>query len=125
MCDVFASYSPILTEQTEDGKFAVIFSNSTRGASLCTGIVYQADEASLAQYMSLRKIVQDRLDAPLSIEDASHVTRHSEGAMRACAAVMLSDRVAECKYASASILLAIEYLIYLANKSYLRRANAR
>jgi hypothetical protein len=45
--------------------------------------------------------------------------------MRAYATVMLSDSVAECKYASARMLLALEYLIYLANKSYVRRGVRR
>ena len=65
---------------------------------------------SLARYMSLRKTIQDKLDAPFSIEDASHVTRHFTDAMNAYASVMLTDTTAECKYASARMLLAIEYL---------------
>ena len=83
-------------------------------------IVYHADETSLARYMALRKTVQDKLDAPFSIEDANNVTRHLTEAMHAYATVMLSDTAAECKYASAKMLLAVEYLIYLANKSYVR-----
>jgi hypothetical protein len=71
--------------------------------------------------MALRKTVRDKLDAPFSTEDANNVTRHFAHAMQAYATVMLSDTVAECKYASARMLLAIEYLIYLANKSYVRR----
>lgn len=88
-------------------------------------IVYRADEASLARYMSLRKTVHDKLDAPFSIEDANHVTRHFTDAMNAYATVMLSETAAECKYASAKMLLAIEYLIYLANKSYIHRGIRR
>lgn len=88
-------------------------------------IVYHADDASLARYMSLRKIVQDKLDAPFSSEDANHVTRHFTDAMNAYATVMLSETAAECKYASAKMLLAIEYLIYLANKSYIHRGIRR
>jgi hypothetical protein len=75
--------------------------------------------------MTLRKTVQDKLDAPFSIADANHVTRHFADAMRAYAAVMLSNTAAECKYASARMLLAIEYLIYLANKSYIHRGIRR
>jgi hypothetical protein len=88
-------------------------------------IVYHADEASLARYMTLRKTVQDKLDAPFSIEDANNVTRHFTDAIHAYATVMLSDTAAECKYASARMLLAIEYLIYLANKSYIHRGIRR
>jgi len=88
-------------------------------------IVYHADETSVARYMALRKTVQDKLDAPFSIEDAKNVTRHFADAMHAYATVMLSDTVAECKYASARMLRAIEYLIYLANKSYVRRGIRR
>jgi len=88
-------------------------------------IVYHADETSLARYMSLRKTVQDKLDAPFSSEDAENVTRHFADAMRAYASVMLSDTAAECKYASARMLLAVEYLIYLSNKSYIRRGIRR
>jgi predicted nucleotidyltransferase len=88
-------------------------------------IVYCADDASLARYMSLRKTVQDKLDAPSSIEDAKNISPHLADAMNAYASVMLSDTAAECKYASAKMLLAIEYLIYLANKSYIRRGIRR
>jgi predicted nucleotidyltransferase len=88
-------------------------------------IVYYADDASLARYMALRKTVQDKLDAPYSFADANNVTRHFADAMNAYASVMLSDTSAECKYASARMLLAIEYLIYLANKSYIRHGIRR
>jgi hypothetical protein len=88
-------------------------------------IVYHADETSLARYMSLRQKVQDKLDAPFSIEDANHVMMHCENALKAYAAVMLSGSTAECKYASARMILSIEYLIYLANKSYIRRGIRR
>lgn len=88
-------------------------------------IVYHADEASIARYMALRKTIQDKLDAPFSIEDANNVTRHFANAMHAYATVMLSDTVAGCKYASARMLLAIEHLLYLANKSYIRRGIRR
>ena len=88
-------------------------------------IVYQANDASLARYMTLRRTVQDKLDSPFSAEDANHVTRHFTDAMNAYTSVMLSDTAAECKYASAKMLLAIEYLIYLANKSYIHRGIRR
>jgi hypothetical protein len=88
-------------------------------------IVYHADETSLSHYMALRKTVQDKLAAPFSSEDANNVTRHFANAMQAYAAVMLSDTAAECKYASARMLLALEHLIYLANKSYVRRGIRR
>ena len=91
-------------------------------------IVYHADNASLARYMFLRKVVQDGLDAPFSIEDANNATRHFTDAMNAYASVMLSDTAAECKYISARMLLAIEYLIYLiylVNKSYIHRGIRR
>lgn len=82
-------------------------------------IVYHADEESLARYMSLRKTVQDKLEAPFSVEDAKNVTMHLTDAMHAYASVMLGDSAAECKYASAKMLLAVEYLIYHANKAYI------
>lgn len=88
-------------------------------------IVYQADDASLARYMSLRKTVQDKLDAPLSSEDRKNINGHFSDAMRAYADIMLGDSAAECKYASAKMLLAVEYLIYLANKSYIHRGIRR
>ncbi|MFT3892126.1 MAG: hypothetical protein QM730_10875 [Anaerolineales bacterium] len=88
-------------------------------------IVYHADEAALARYMSLRKTVQGKLDAPFSSEDAKNVTRHFSDAMQAYACVMLADTAAECKYASAKMILAIEYLIYLANKAYIHRGIRR
>ena len=88
-------------------------------------IVYHADDASLARYMALRKTVQDKLDAPYSLVDATHVTRHLADSMNAYASVMLSVSAAECKYASARMLLSIEYLIYLVNKSYIHRGIRR
>jgi hypothetical protein len=84
-------------------------------------IVYHADETAIARYMALRKTVQDKLAAPYSSEDAKHVNQHFANALQGYATVMLSDTAAECKVASARMLLAIEYLIYLANKSYVRR----
>jgi hypothetical protein len=88
-------------------------------------IVYHADEAALARYMALRKVIRAKLDAPFSIEDANNVSRHFANAMQAYATIMLSDTVAECKYESARMLRAIEYLIYMANKSYIRRGIRR
>ena len=88
-------------------------------------IVSHADEESLARYMALRKTVQDKLAAPFSLEDENNVTRYFADAMHAYASVVLSDSAAECKYASAKMLLAIEHLIYLANKSYIHRGIRR
>jgi predicted nucleotidyltransferase len=88
-------------------------------------IVYHADETAIARYLSLQKSVQDKLGAPFSLEDANHVTSLVSQAMNAYAFVMLGETAAECKYASAKMLLAIEYLIYLANKSYIQRGIRR
>jgi hypothetical protein len=45
--------------------------------------------------------------------------------MKAYATVMLSDNAAECKYASAKMLVSLEYVIFLANKSYMKRGTRR
>lgn len=88
-------------------------------------IVYCADDAYLERYMTLRKKVQDRLNSPFSIEDAENVQRHLENALKEYANTMLSDTAAEGKYASAKMLVSIEYVIYLANKSYIKRGIRR
>lgn len=88
-------------------------------------IVYCADNAYLERYMALRKKVQDRLNSPFSIEDAKNVQGHLENAMKEYASVMLSDSAAECKYASAKMLVFIEYVMYLANKLYIKRGIRR
>jgi len=88
-------------------------------------IVYCADDASLERYMALRKKVQDRLNAPFSTEDAINVQRHLENAMKAYAQIMLSENATEGKYASAKMLVSIEYAMYLANKTYIKRGIRR
>ncbi len=88
-------------------------------------IVYCADDSYRARYMGLREKVQNRLNAPFSTEDAHNVAVHLERAINAYAIVMLSDTVAECKYASVRMLQSIEYMIYLANKCYIRRGVRR
>lgn len=88
-------------------------------------IAYCADDAYLERYMTLRKKVQDRLNAPFSIEDAKNVQCHLENAMKQYASTMLSDNAREAKYASAKMLVSIEYILYLANKSYMKRGIRR
>lgn len=88
-------------------------------------IVYCADDAYLERYMMLRHKVQDRLNAPFSTEDAMNVQRHLENAMKEYASIMLSDNAAEGKYASAKMLVPIEYVMYIANKSYIKRGIRR
>jgi hypothetical protein len=88
-------------------------------------IVYCADDAYLERYMTLRKKVQDRLNSPFSIEDAKNVQGHLENAMKEYASTMLSDTATECKYASAKMLVSLEYVMYIANKSYIKRGIRR
>jgi hypothetical protein len=88
-------------------------------------IVYCADDAYLERYMTLRKKVQDRLNAPFSTQDAVNVQRHLENAMKEYANIMLSDSAAEGKYASAKMLVSIEYVLYMANKTYIKRGIRR
>jgi hypothetical protein len=75
--------------------------------------------------MTLRKKVQDRLNSPFSIEDAKNVQYHLENAMKEYASTMLSDNATAGKYASAKMLVSIEYVMYLANKSYIKRGIRR
>jgi len=88
-------------------------------------IVYCADDAYLERYMALRKKVQDRLNSPFSIEDAKNVQCHLENAMKEYANTMLSDNATESKYASAKMLVSLEYVMYIANKSYIKRGIRR
>jgi hypothetical protein len=88
-------------------------------------IVYCADDMHLERYMTLRKKVQDRLNSPFSIDDAKNVQCHLENAMKEYASTMLSDNAAECKYASAKMLVFIEYMMYMANKLYIKRGIRR
>ncbi len=88
-------------------------------------IVYCADEAYLERYMTLRKKVLDRLNSPFSIEDAKNVQCHLEIAMKEYASIMLSDNAAEGRYASAKMLVSVEYMMYMANKSYVKRGIRR
>jgi hypothetical protein len=88
-------------------------------------IVYCAEDAYLQRYMTLRKSVQDRLNSPFSIEDAGNVQRHIDTALKEYAGIMLSDREEEARYASAKMLVSMEYVIYLANKSYIKRGIRR
>jgi len=79
----------------------------------------------LERYMALRKKVQDRLNAPSSNEDAINVQRHLENAMKEYAIITLDEHAAEGKYASAKMLVSIEYAMYLANKTYIKRGIRR
>jgi len=88
-------------------------------------IVYCAGDAHLERYLALRKKVQDRLDSPFSTEDAKNVQSHLDNAMRAYASTMLSDNVTEAKYVSAKMLVALESVLYLANKTYIKRGIRR
>lgn len=88
-------------------------------------IVYCADDAYLERYMALRTKVQDRLNSPFSIEDARNVQHHLESAMKEYANVMLRENAAEARYASAKMLVFIEYMLYLANKAYIKRGIRR
>jgi hypothetical protein len=88
-------------------------------------IVYCADDTYLDKYMALRKKVQDRLNSPFSIEDAKNVQRHLENAVKEYASTMLSENASEAKYASAKMLVSIQYVMYLANKTYIKRGIRR
>lgn len=88
-------------------------------------IVYCADDAYMERYMALRNKVQERLNSPFSNEDAENVQHHLENAMKEYASMMLSDHVGEAKYTSAQMLVSMEYVIYLANKSYIKRGIRR
>jgi hypothetical protein len=88
-------------------------------------IVYCADAMYLEKYMMLRKKVQDRLNSPFSEEDAKNVQRHLENAMKEYASTMLSENAAEARYASAKMLVSIQYVMYLANKTYIKRGIRR
>lgn len=88
-------------------------------------IVYYANDAYLERYKILRKKVQDRLNATFAIEDAKNVQRHLENAMKEYASVMLSGNSPEAKYASAKMLVSIEFAMYIVNKSYVKRGIRR
>lgn len=88
-------------------------------------IVYTADDAYMERYLGLRRKVQEKLNSPFSIEDAQNVQSHLDNAMKEYARVMLGDSANEAKYASAKMLVFIEYMMYLANKSYIKRGIRR
>jgi len=88
-------------------------------------IVYCADDAYLERYMTLRQKVQDRLNSPFSIEDAKNVQCHLENAMKEYATTMLSDDATEAKYTSAKMLVSLEYIMYMANRAYIKRGIRR
>jgi hypothetical protein len=88
-------------------------------------IVYCLDDRSESRYLALRDKVKAKLASPFSDEDMQKVTIHLENAMKEYARVVLSDDAADCKYASARMLCSIEYVIYMANKSYVKRGIRR
>jgi hypothetical protein len=88
-------------------------------------IVYCFDDAYLERYLRLRQKAQERLNAPFAIEDAKNVQCHFENAMKAYASIVLSESATEAKYASAKMLVSIEYVMYLANKAYIKRGIRR
>lgn len=88
-------------------------------------IVYRRGDEDLERYMALRSKLRERLDSPFSVEDARHLTAQFESALREYAETMLIDDAPGCKYASARMLVFVEYVVYLANKAYMKRGIRR
>lgn len=88
-------------------------------------IVYCADEKYLERYMDLRKEVKDKLAAPITMEDIRKINRHFEDAKKEYVNIMLCANLGNCKYYAAEMIYYLEYVIYMANKTYVKKGVKR
>lgn len=83
-------------------------------------IVYVDNDSSIQRYMSLRSTLKDKLQKLYSAEDCQKAEYWFNKACESYADVMIYDNYAQCKFACANFLYAIEFMIYLINKSYIK-----
>lgn len=83
-------------------------------------IVYTASQEVRERYLNLRHRLQDVLTRPFCLEDLEKAERYYHSAVETLGKLFLSSEDSESKYLSAIILYYIEYVVYMANKAYVR-----
>lgn len=83
-------------------------------------IVFTANDEAEARYSALRKKLQDKLAAPFTMEDLEKSEKYYSSALETLAKLLIADSEGECRYLSAIALYYIEYVVYMANKAYVR-----
>jgi hypothetical protein len=88
-------------------------------------IVYYSDKKYKQKYMKLRSKVKNKLKQKFTIKDKDKAEKFVNEAYKEYSNLMLSSKYAECKYATAKLLINIEYAIYMYNKAYVKRGIKR
>ncbi|MCI8623235.1 MAG: hypothetical protein HFG26_06170 [Provencibacterium sp.] len=90
------------------------------GKLLDADIVYQAGEEARGRYDRLRGKLSELLRRPFGREDLEKIRPHYEAALQAFARLCLEEDPPHSRYQAAWLLWAVEYIVYMCNKSYIR-----
>lgn len=88
-------------------------------------IVYCNDDKHMQKYMDLRAKVSSKINGVYTVEDNAKAEKFIDEAFKEYAKAMLSSEYGECRYATADLLVYIEFAIYMYNKSYIKRGVKR
>lgn len=83
-------------------------------------IVYTASQEVRERYLKLRHRLQEVLARPFCLEDLEKAEGYYHSAVETLGKLFLSGEDGECKYLSAVTFYYIEYVVYMANKAYIR-----
>ena len=82
-------------------------------------MVYCASDAVRMRYEKLKEKMRKTLAKPLCSEDLPKIRAHYDQALQYFAKMSLAESFGPCKYASAGVLVELESVLYLLNKSYI------
>lgn len=83
--------------------------------------VYCSDDRYMERYMNLRIKLLETMDSPFDLNDFNKVKKHWEMGMQSYAKVMMDDDYHTCKSASYFVMYYIQFVIYMLNKSYVKK----
>lgn len=83
-------------------------------------IVYARNEAVTQKYYELRRKLLNQLGSPLNRGSLSKIRKHYDSALNFLAQICMEDDYSKCRYLSAGLLIMVEYVVYMVNRSYIR-----
>lgn len=83
-------------------------------------IVYYSDELVLEKYNRLKIKVNNILNKPLDLEHFKKVENNFEMVLKIFGKLIIEENFSCCKYLSASLLIYIEFVLYMLNKTYIK-----
>lgn len=83
-------------------------------------IVYYSDESALEKYNRLKLKVNNTLNKPLDLEDFKKVENNYEVVLKKLGKLIIEENLSCCKYLSANLLMYIEFVLYMLNKTYIK-----